>query len=147
MKIRKVMNINAVRVLKGSTISKAAEIAAFTSASDLCVVDEDNHFEGVLSEGDLMRAALPNFAELTDEGRNLDRDEVYELFNEKGHQLSNEPIDALVIRNPITVGPDDDVQKAAALMSAKAIRRLPVIGNGKLLGSISRADVCRAVFK
>jgi predicted transcriptional regulator len=43
------------------------------------------------------------------------------------------------------LAPEDEVHKAAATMAAKQIRRLPVIENDKLVGTVSRADVCRAV--
>jgi len=145
MKIRDVMNINAFRVLAGSSVGKASEIAAFTSASDLVVVDEENTFKGVLSEGDLMRAALPTLSEIMDAGGELP--DAYDLFQEKARELSDTPIDAYVIEHPITVSPEENVQKAAALMAARNIRRLPVVEDTRLVGTISRADICRAVFK
>ncbi len=147
MKVRQAMNINAVRVLIGTTVRKAAEITAFSSVSDLIVIDSENNFLGVLSEGDLMRAALPSLTELVEHGNEASLPDAYDLFSEKGQQLSERPVDELVIKDPLTVSPEDHIQKAAALMAARNIRRLPVVERGKLAGTISRADVCRAVFR
>jgi CBS domain-containing protein len=144
MKVRDVMSINAVRILTGASLRQASEMVAFSGASDLVVVDANNSFVGVLSEGDMMRAVLPKMTEVIEAGGTLA--DTYQLFEEKGKQLADQPIDPYVIRAPITLSPDDPLQKAAAVMVSKQIRRLPVIQDGKLLGTISRADVCRGVL-
>jgi CBS domain-containing protein len=43
------------------------------------------------------------------------------------------------------VSPEDHIAKAATVLLDKQIRLLPVVQDGKLVGVISRADVCRAV--
>jgi|SRR5688572_26487796 CBS domain-containing protein len=40
-----------------------------------------------------------------------------------------------------TLRPDDDVDHAVALMRAKAIRRIPVVKNGKAVGILSLGDL------
>ena len=44
MQIRDIMNINAIRILSGSTMAKAAELAALSNASGLFVVDDEDNF-------------------------------------------------------------------------------------------------------
>ena len=58
MKIRDIMNINASRVQTGTSLKHVAEQFVYTGASDLCAVDATGKFVGVISEGDVMRAAL-----------------------------------------------------------------------------------------
>lgn len=43
------MSINAIRILSQSTMAEAAEVAAFSNASGLFVVDDEDNFLGVLS--------------------------------------------------------------------------------------------------
>ena len=50
-----------------------------------------------------------------------------------------------MIRDAITVKPADEVAQAATIMVDRQIRRLPVVEDGRLHGTVSRADVCRAV--
>jgi CBS domain-containing protein len=145
MRVKDIMNINVTRIVKGTSMQKAAEIAAMSAASDLAVVDEQQHFLGVVSEGDMMRAALPNLAEVLDSGGHPEQ--AYELLETKGRSLATAAIETVMIANPLVLHPDDPIHRAAALMAAKGIRRLPVVKDGRLLGTVSRADVCLAVFK
>jgi len=145
MQIRDIMNINTIRILKGSTMAQAAELAALSNASGLIVVDEEDGFIGVLSEGDMMRAILPEMSEVMEVGGDL-RD-AYDIFSEKGSKLGAEPIDNHLIPNPVTLKPEDPLLKAASTMAVHRMRRLPVVKNGKLIGTVSRGDILKAVLK
>ncbi len=145
MLIRDIMSLNSTRVAIGSNMQRAAEIVSLTGASDLMVVDDQNSFVGVLSEGDLIRAVLPRFEEIMSTSGTLG--EALEVFVDKGKTLAVQTIDDLVIRSPLVMRPDDKILKAASFMISKQIRRLPVVdAAGKLVGTVSRADVCRAVL-
>lgn len=144
MKIGDIMNVNAIRIRQGATMRQAAELVSANQVSDLMVVDGDNGFIGVLSEGDLIRAVLPQYEEIVRSGGSLSG--AFELFLDKGKAIAEQPIEPLVIKNPITVSPADPVLRAASTMISKQIRRLPVVEKGKLVGTVSRADICRAVL-
>jgi CBS domain-containing protein len=51
----------------------------------------------------------------------------------------------LVIREPIVMHPDDHVARAATVLIERQIRRLPVVQDGRLVGTVSRANICQAV--
>src|SRR5688500_13605539 len=144
MKIGDIMNVNAIRIRQGATMRQAAEMVSTNQVSDLMVVDAENNFRGVLSEGDLIRAVLPQYEEIVRSGGSLSG--AFELFRDKGKAIAEQPIEPLVIKSPITVSPQDPVLRAASTMISKQIRRLPVVEKGKLVGTVSRADICRAVL-
>ncbi len=144
MLVREIMAIHPISIYVDADMRRAAEIISIAEVSDLMVLDRQKKFVGVLSEGDLIRALLPDFGEILAAGESL-RD-AFRIFVEKGRDLASRPIDPLIIRNPITVKPDDDVARSATIMVQMQIRRLPVVENDQLLGTISRADICRAVI-
>tara|TARA_B100000315_G_scaffold138698_1_gene127759 strand:+ start:324 stop:746 length:423 start_codon:yes stop_codon:yes gene_type:complete len=139
------MNINSIKILSGATMAEAADLAAMSNASGLFVVDGDNNFIGVLSEGDMMKKTLPDIAEIMSSPGGLE-DSGY-LFNEKGSQLARDVIDDHLVKEVVTLSPDDPLIKAATTMALKKMRRLPVVKDGKLVGTISRGDICKTVFK
>ncbi|HEX9092946.1 MAG TPA: CBS domain-containing protein [Coriobacteriia bacterium] len=144
MQIQEFMSRNIATVRLGSTMQEAAEIVRDSRASDLMVLDDEGCFVGVLSEGDLVRAIMPRFEELMASSGSLM--ESFVILGEHGREMAGQPIDGLVIRNPITFGPCDEPVKAAAAMVSKNIRRLPIVEDGRLVGTVSRADIARAVI-
>lgn len=143
MRVKEIMTYPTVRIRHTSHLHHAAEIVALSAVSDLMVVDDDNNFLGVLSEGDILRAALPDIDEVFEVGGTLE--DAFDAFMSKGRSLSDRPIMPLVITAPLVLSPDDHVGAATVILVKKMIRRLPVVAQGKLIGTVSRADVCRAV--
>ena len=144
MRIGDVMDRRAARISVDAPMSLAAELLVLSAASDLMVIDGDGRYIGVLAEGDLLHALLPDFEGLMDSGASLA--DAFRAFLESGRQFADQPIGRLVIRKSITVGPDDELLKAATVMVTKQIRRLAVVDDDRLVGTVSRADVCWALL-
>lgn len=128
----------------GEDIRRAAEVVCVSEVGQLMVLDHDGTFVGSLSEEDLVRAMLPGFDDVTAAGGSLA--DAFRLFLERGRALADRVIDPLVVRDAVTVASTDEVARAAVVMVDRGIRRLPVVDNGALVGTVSRADLCRAVI-
>ncbi len=144
MQISEIMNLSAQRIRRTATMHQAADLVASTQVSDLMVVEDDGTFVGVLSEGDLIRAVLPQYDEIVASGGSLHG--AFEIFVDKGRAKAELPIEPLIIRNALSMSPNDPVLRAATTMIQKQIRRLPVVEKGKLVGTVSRGDICRALL-
>ena len=140
MLVRDVMNRRVARIRRTATMREAAELASLTHVSDLMVVDDTGRFVGLLAEGDLIRAVMPDIDELTHAGGSLE--DAFAAFVETGRKLADESIERLIIDEPILLQPGDPLLKAATVMVSQQIRRLAVVENGILVGTVSRADVC-----
>jgi predicted transcriptional regulator len=128
----------------GADIRRAAEVVCVSEVGQLMVVDHDDAFVGSLSEEDLVRAMLPGFDDVTAAGGTLA--DAFQVFLERGRALADRVIDPLVVRDAVTVTSTDEVARAAVVMVDRGIRRLPVVDGGTLVGTVSRADLCRAVI-
>jgi acetoin utilization protein AcuB len=107
-----------ITVTKFTTIREAIELMKENSIRHLPVVSEGNYLEGFLTLADLKQGLIPSM--------------VGDL------NLSD-----LMIRNPITVGPDEDIEYAAQLIYIHKIGGLPVVKDGKLIGIITATDILR----
>lgn len=144
MRIGEVMDRRTARITVDAPMSLAAELLVLSQASDLMVVDDDGRYLGVLSEGDILRAVMPDFEGLLESGASLQ--DAFGIFLDNGRQYGDQPIRRLVIRKSITVSPNDELLKAATVMVTKQIRRLPVVDDERLVGTVSRADLCWAIL-
>ena len=70
---------------------------------------------------------------------------AYALFLRRGREMAGQPLAPLVIRDPVLVSAEDHVGKIAVLLVERHIRTLAVVDGRTLVGSVSRADLCRAV--
>jgi CBS domain-containing protein len=141
--VREAMTNRVARIHADASIFQAAHAAALAGANTLMVVDGSGNFAGVLADGDILRAALPDIHEIVDAGGSVEA--AFDRFLQKAHQLAELPIAPLVVNDPVVVDPDDHVAKAAVTLVERGIAMLPVVRDGRLLGAITRADICDAV--
>lgn len=122
------MNIKRILATKGTyvitirpeqTIREAIALLARHNVGALVVVDDAGRLAGIVSERDIVRAAV------TDE----------ELFAR--------PVSGIMTRDLITGLPQDDLSSVAKTMTEQRIRHLPVVDQGKLVGIISIGDVVK----
>lgn len=144
MLVSDIMTAYPAYIRIGADIRRAAEVFCVSEVGQLMVVDHDGRFVGSLSEEDLVRAMLPGFDDVTAAGGALA--DAFRVFLERGRALADRVIDPLVVRDPVTVRSTDEVGRAAVVMVDRGIRRLPVVDDGMLVGTVSRADLCRAVI-
>ena len=147
MLVADVMDVSPVEVSPDASFRQAAELFAEHQASDLAVVDANGSFMGVISEGDLLRALMPEFERTTRTIENLSIAEASRLFVESAPFSADRPIASLVIRKPITLKPDESMLVAATVMVSKNIRRLPVVQDGRLVGMLARAKIPWALLR
>lgn len=124
------MTIAAVLSNKGrdvATISRSASLGqaagelARRKIGALVVLDDSGEVAGVLSERDIVTC----------------------LAEHGDSNLLQRPVSEAMTAPAITVGPSDPALSALALMTARRIRHLPVVKDGKLAGLVSIGDLVK----
>jgi CBS domain-containing protein len=132
-----------VTVRPDTELRRAAETIAAGDVGTVMVVDADGRFVGTLDARDVLRALLPDAAEAQRAGSVA---AASAAFLTGAAARTSRPVEPLVDRDPITLSPGAPVAEAAVVMADRGLRRLPVVADGRLLGTVSEADVCRAVL-
>ncbi len=143
MKACDVMVFPVITVSPYSSIGEVADIFLKHRISAVPVTDDLGHIFGIVSEGDLMRRAETR----------TERQHAWWLLPFTGPQtLAAEYVKAhsrkvadVMTRNVITADPDTSLQEIATLLERNAIKRVPIVKNGRLVGVVARANLVQAV--
>ena len=119
MKIQSLMIPDPITITEKSTIEEAIEVMKVNSIRHLPVVTETNVLHGFVTQADLKLGLIPSM-------------------------LGSVTLSDLMIKNPITVQPDDDIEIAAQLIYKHKIGGMPVVKDGMLVGIITETDILRA---
>jgi CBS domain-containing protein len=132
--VRDVMTASVVAVRGDTSFKDLAVLLGSSRVSAFPVVDETDRVLGVVSEADM----------LIKEADQASHPGLSAGLRRRGDHERAAAVTAgeLMTRCPVTIGPDEPVEKAAFLMYDRGIKRVPVVdGTGHLIGIVSRADV------
>jgi CBS domain-containing protein len=139
MLARDVMTSPVITAKTGSSVKEVEKILLVNRISAVVVIDEAGQLAGIITKGDLMRFTERQhprwFAAFCDEES---------LLNEylKAHASNVRDVMMKVV---ITAAPDTPLDRIAALFEKHAIRRVPIVENGNLIGIVSRANLLQSL--
>ncbi|MDA8087330.1 MAG: CBS domain-containing protein, partial [Nitrospiraceae bacterium] len=140
--VKDIMTREVITVDAGAAMPQMSALMYQHRISGLPVVDAGRRVIGIVTEADLI-------ARVCIERGHAFKRTLRHLFGETV-PVPRTPEDTdgtakdLMNQKVITVHPDDEIGKAAAIMDEKRIKRLPVVhADGTLAGIISRADIVR----
>lgn len=117
---RDIMRRQIITIGPTVTVGESIDLLLEKGISGLPVVDESGTLVGMITEFALLAAAY-------DEG------------------IKSEPVSRHMTREILSIGPDSPIRAIADKFIVHRIRRVPVLEEGKLIGSISRRDVLQAI--
>jgi CBS domain-containing protein len=119
--VAEVMRPATTTVESGAHLAGAAYLMKHSGDTALVITTSDPHPRplAVLTDTDISQAVA--------DGRNLEETRISDLPP----------------RDPVVVDPGTDVVSAARTMLLHRIHHLPVVENGRLVGIVDMADVCR----
>lgn len=143
MQVRDVMVAPVISVSPSTTVQEVAKLLLEKRVSAVPVLDSEDRLVGIVSEGDLLHRV--------EAGTKRRRSWWLQAFT-GNNTLAAEYIKAharkisdVMTRDVITASPQTPLHEVAALMEKNAIKRMPVLENGRVVGIVSRANLLQAV--
>jgi acetoin utilization protein AcuB len=119
MKISTLMISDPITITENASIEKAIEVMKINSIRHLPVVAKGKRLKGFVTLADLKQGLIPSM-------------------------VGDVSLADLMIKDPIVVDPDDDVEIAAKIIYNHKIGGIPVVKRSKLVGIITETDILRA---
>lgn len=116
-KIREIMTTDLVTVSPRTPLAEAARLMRDNGVGDVLVIDR-GRLVGIVTDRDLV---LRGVAE--------DRD------------MHGTMIAEICSRDPVCVSPEEDIEQAVGLMRSRAVRRIPILEDGRPVGVVSLGDL------
>ncbi|MDP1865677.1 MAG: CBS domain-containing protein [Bradyrhizobium sp.] len=143
MQARNVMVTPVVTVKPSATVQEVAARFLESKISAAPVVDDTGKLVGIVSEGDLLHRVEAD----TERRRSwllrafTEADTLAaEYVKSHGRRVSD-----VMTRTVITAAPETPLHEIATLLEKNAIKRVPILENGQLVGVVSRANLLQAV--
>jgi CBS domain-containing protein len=147
LKASDIMTKEVITVSPDTEITKAAKILLERRINGLPVVDAFGRLVGILCQSDLVvqqkKFPIPSVFTLLES--------LIPLTSMKRIDKEVEKIAALTVKQamttePVTVGPDTDIDEVARLMVDKKYHTLPVVEGDKVVGIVGKEDVLKTLL-
>lgn len=115
-KVRDVMTAEPIVLQQDQSIADAAQAMRDASVGAVLIVDGDK-LCGLVTDRDIVVRAVAESA------------------------LPDSPVGQVVSPDLVAVGADDEIADAARVMQDNAVRRLPVLDDGRIVGIVSIGDL------
>ena len=147
LKVKDIMTTEIITVSPDTEIVKAAKILLKKRINGLPVIDDSGKLAGILCQSDLVAQQksipIPSVFTLLES--------FIPLTSIKRIDKEVEKIAALTVKqamtpNPVTVGPETDIEDVAKLMVDKKYYTLPVMEGDKIVGIVGKEDVLKTLL-
>lgn len=143
-----VMTAPAVVVPPEAGVTEIARLLADRRISAVPVCKPDGTLVGIVSEGDLIRPFRESARRRRDwwlgllaAGEELSQDFLDHMRNDTRTAAE------MMVRHVVTANEGATLPMLAELMVAHGVKRIPILGGGRVVGIVSRADVIAALAR
>jgi acetoin utilization protein AcuB len=137
MRVVDLMQTKVFTVEEDDLIDRVFFLLHYEKIRHLPVVNKKGEVVGIVSDRDLYKALGPK-----ENSNVIDARGDHTALHVVSHKVRH-----IMHRHVLTIGPNDKLSEAAAILVKHRIGALPVVKSGKLVGIITATDLLRALSK
>jgi len=141
MKVQDLMTADVACIEPDTPFKEIAETLARKGVSGLPVIDDNGFLVGIVSEGDLLAKEAYGARRRRRRLLGLVLDVLSGRDTSLLHKAEGLTAKDIMTERVTTIGPEEDIRRAAKRLVESGLKRLPVVTDGRLVGIISRADL------
>ncbi|MGC9530152.1 MAG: HPP family protein [Candidatus Bipolaricaulaceae bacterium] len=139
MKAREIMRRDLTAVEPETPVSEVIYLMEQSGLASLPVLDDEGKLVGLVSERDIIRAALPGYLEMLHSASFLPN---LNQLSRRLREMAGQPVSEYMNARVISAHPDDEDLQIADTLIRNELKQLPVVdGEGHLVGVIRRIDL------
>ena len=148
--VRDIMQTDVPVVHPEDTVETVLQVMRRHELPGVPVVNSSGRCIGIITDADLVLSEesgdlhLPHYFELFGGVVFL---EPLRRFEERLRKAFSSNARDLMTEDPVTIGADESVARAARVIAERKHNRLPVIDDGRLVGVVTRVDVLDALTR
>ena len=143
MRAKDVMRSEVQYVHETTSLGELSRAFRQHGVTTISVVNDREELVGVVSEADLLRAMLPTYAELHDD---LQYMMDFEYLEDRAQEVEQEPVRNIMVRGAISVDENAPLMRVISLFLLKSASHIPVVRDSRIVGVVTRTDICALMF-
>jgi CBS domain-containing protein len=140
MLVRDIMDRDLTSLSEETALIEAISLIAAHKTSGLPVLDNNGRVVGFLSEGDVLKAAIPGYLGYMDE--NFAMPDV-EKIKSRIKRVGTDPVREYMTRGALVFDETETVSNALVALFRRNARVAPVVQKGALVGVVNREDILK----
>jgi CBS domain-containing protein len=147
LKVKDIMTRELITVSPQTEIVSAAKILLEKRINGLPVIDNSGKLVGILCQSDLVAQQksipIPSVYTLLDSFIPLTS---IKRIDKEVQKIAALKVEQAMTPDPVTVGPETDIEDVARLMVDKKYHTLPVMEGDKIVGIVGKEDVLKILL-
>lgn len=142
---RDVMNTNPHYVGTDETMAQVVKLMAENDTSAIPIIDDDGRLSGIITDGDVAGYLGSNDITLFDPQFNVFQFLDDSSLSERMKDLYNLNVMSLATKHVVSIDESTSLEAACRVLGEKRIKKVPVLRDGRLVGTLSRRNIVNAI--
>ena len=147
LKVKDIMTRELITISPETEIVHATKLLLENRINGVPVTDETGKLVGILCQSDLIaqqkKLPIPSFFTFLN---GLIPMTSMKQIEKQVQKITATTVAQAMMKNPVTVQPDTDIEEVAALMVDNNFHTIPVMDGGKLVGIVGKEDILRTLM-